>query len=44
MERSVSIILGILGSLDHFSHLFNPLYQSVITKDGSKSKYDKAEL
>jgi hypothetical protein len=36
--------LGILGNLDHFRHLINLLYQSIITKDGSNRKYDKAEL
>jgi len=29
-ERSVSLILGILGTLDHFRHSFIPLYQSVL--------------
>jgi len=27
-----------------FRHSFDPLYQSVITKNRSKSKYDKVEL
>ena len=44
MERSVSTILGNLGSLDHFRHLVNLLYQSVKTKDGSKIEYDEAKL
>jgi hypothetical protein len=44
IERSDSLILGILDNLDHFRHSFNFLYQSVITNNRSKSKYDKVEL
>ena len=33
IERSVSIILGILVNLDHFRHLFILLYQLVIAGD-----------
>jgi len=32
IERSISLILGILGNLAHFRHLFNPLYQCVIKR------------
>ena len=41
IERSVSLILG---SLDHLRHSFISLYQSVITRDGNKEKYDIVEL
>jgi len=36
--------LGILVNLDHFRHLFIPLYQSVLTRLCSKDNYDKVEL
>ena len=36
--------LGILGNLAHFRHSFISLYQSIITKGGSKNKYDNIEL
>jgi hypothetical protein len=32
IERSVSLILGILGILDHFRHSFTRLYQLVISR------------
>ncbi len=44
IERSVSLILGILGNLDHFRHSFIRPYQSVITRCWSKDKYDKVGL
>ena len=44
IERSVSIILGILGNLGHFRHSFIVLYQSVMTRGERKDKYDKVEL
>ena len=44
IERSVSLILGILGILDHFRHSFITLYQPVIARYLSKEKYDKVEL
>jgi hypothetical protein len=37
MERSVSLILGILG---HFRHSTVLLYQFVIVRDRGKIKYD----
>ena len=44
IERSDSLILGILVNLDHFRHSFFPLYQSVLTRGGSKDKWDKIKL
>ena len=41
MERSVSIILGIL---DYFSHSFMLLYQFIIVRNGNKTKCDNVEL
>jgi hypothetical protein len=43
IERSVSLILGILGNLDQFRHSFISLYQSVIKRGGRIDKYDKLE-
>ncbi|CAB1081294.1 hypothetical protein D1AOALGA4SA_8950 [Olavius algarvensis Delta 1 endosymbiont] len=34
-ERSVSLILVILGNFDHFSHLFTPLFQPDFMREGS---------
>ncbi|CAB1083547.1 hypothetical protein JY97_00335 [Alkalispirochaeta odontotermitis] len=42
-ERSVSLILVILGNLDHFSHSFIPSYQFVVLRCWNKDKYDKVE-
>jgi hypothetical protein len=36
IERSVSLILGILGNLVHFRNSFIVLFQSVIIRRGSK--------
>ena len=44
IERSDSLILGILGNLAHFSHLFIKLNQFVITKSLLKYICDKVEL
>jgi hypothetical protein len=44
IERSVSLILGILGNLGHFRHLFIKQNQVVITKSLLKNIYDKLEL
>ena len=41
IERSDSLILVILGNLDHFSHLFIPLSQSVI--QGVEAKINMAK-
>jgi hypothetical protein len=43
-ERSVSLILDILGTLDHFRHSFISLSQFFISRGGSKDKYDKLRL
>ena len=40
IERSDTLTLV---SLDHFRHLFVPLYQSDIIGDGNKDKYSKVE-
>ena len=44
VERSVSLILGTLGNLDHFRHSFLRLYQSVAIKGEFKEKYDNVQL
>ena len=44
IERSLSLILGILGNLAHFRHSFFSLYQPVLTRGGSKDRCDKVEL
>ena len=44
IERSVPLILVILGNLVHFRHLFIVLYQSVTTKGCYEDKYDKVEI
>ena len=36
IERSDSLILGILGNLDHFRHLWILLNQSVVTRGRNK--------